>query len=99
MRRFQWPVLGLVGLLVFPSQAWANAGTPLRWVGDDQICGFDPVKRRVTLLWRGRGPVAVIGKRGMETGNWNLGAGAAPRGGTRPTDGSCQLPDSGMKDG
>jgi hypothetical protein len=31
MRRFQWLVLGLVGLLVFPSQAWANAGTPLMW--------------------------------------------------------------------
>jgi hypothetical protein len=35
-------------------------------LGEDQICGFDPVKRQVALLWRGRGPVPVIGKRGME---------------------------------
>jgi hypothetical protein len=33
--------------------------------GDGQICGFDPVKRQVVLLWRGRGAVPVIGKRGM----------------------------------
>lgn len=31
-------------------------------LGDDQICAFDPVTRRVALLWRGRGPVAVIPK-------------------------------------
>lgn len=29
-------------------------------LGDDQICGFDPVERRVALLWHGRGPVPVI---------------------------------------
>lgn len=29
-------------------------------LGGDQICGFDPERRRVALLWRGRGPVAVI---------------------------------------
>jgi hypothetical protein len=29
-------------------------------LGDDQICAFDPATRRVALLWRGRGPVAVI---------------------------------------
>jgi hypothetical protein len=29
-------------------------------LGDDQICAFDPVRRRVALLWRGRGPVPVI---------------------------------------
>lgn len=28
----------------------------------DQVCGFDPVKRRVALLWHGRGPVPVIDK-------------------------------------
>jgi hypothetical protein len=31
-------------------------------LGNDQICAFDPVTRRVALLWRGRGPVAVIAK-------------------------------------
>lgn len=31
-------------------------------LGEDQICGFDPVERRVALLWHGRGPVAVIDK-------------------------------------
>lgn len=31
-------------------------------LGDDQICAFDPVERRVALLWRGRGPVPVIEK-------------------------------------
>ena len=31
-------------------------------LGDDQICAFDPVNRRVALLWHGRGPVAVIEK-------------------------------------
>jgi hypothetical protein len=31
-------------------------------LGDDQICGFDPVERRVALLWHGRGPVPVIEK-------------------------------------
>ncbi len=31
-------------------------------LGDDQICAFDPATRRVALLWRGRGPVPVIGK-------------------------------------
>lgn len=29
----------------------------------DQICCFDPAGRRVALLWRGRGPVAVIPKQ------------------------------------
>jgi hypothetical protein len=31
-------------------------------LGEDQICGFDPVKRQVALLWRGRGAVPIIGK-------------------------------------
>ena len=31
-------------------------------LGHDQICGFDPVRKRVTFLWHGRGPVAVIEK-------------------------------------
>jgi hypothetical protein len=31
-------------------------------LGDNQICAFDPVTRRVALLWHGRGPVAVIEK-------------------------------------
>ncbi len=31
-------------------------------LGDDQICAFDPVRRRVGLLWKGRGPVPVIEK-------------------------------------
>ena len=35
-------------------------------LGDDQICAFDPVRRRVGLLWRGRGPVPVIGKAQVE---------------------------------
>jgi hypothetical protein len=35
-------------------------------LGDDQICGFDPVKRQVALLWRGRGAVPIIKRRGME---------------------------------
>ena len=29
-------------------------------LGADQICAFDPVTRRVALLWHGRGPVPVI---------------------------------------
>lgn len=29
-------------------------------LGAGQICAFDPVSRRVALLWHGRGPVAVI---------------------------------------
>jgi hypothetical protein len=29
-------------------------------LGDDQICAFDPVRRQVALLWRGRSPVAVV---------------------------------------
>jgi hypothetical protein len=29
-------------------------------LGENQICGFDPIKRRVALLWHGRGPVPVI---------------------------------------
>ncbi len=29
-------------------------------LGDDQICGFDPVAQRVALLWRGRGPVPLV---------------------------------------
>ncbi|HTD67927.1 MAG TPA: hypothetical protein VK846_15490 [Candidatus Limnocylindria bacterium] len=29
-------------------------------LGDDQICAFDPTKRSVALLWRGRGPVPII---------------------------------------
>jgi hypothetical protein len=28
--------------------------------GNDQICAFDPARRRVALLWHGRGPVPVI---------------------------------------
>lgn len=50
-----------------PFKAWAvrNAVqvTPdqaLFQLGDDQICAFDPASRRVALLWRGRGPAAVI---------------------------------------
>lgn len=35
-------------------------------LGDDQICAFDPVSRRVALLWHGRGPVPVIGKANVE---------------------------------
>ncbi len=31
-------------------------------LGDDQICAFDPERQRVALLWRGRGPVAIIPK-------------------------------------
>jgi len=31
-------------------------------LGKDQICAFDPVHRRVALLWHGRGPVPVIEK-------------------------------------
>jgi hypothetical protein len=31
-------------------------------LGDAQICAFDPVSRRVALLWHGRGPVPVIEK-------------------------------------
>lgn len=31
-------------------------------LGDDQICAFDPVTRRVALLWHGRGPVPVVEK-------------------------------------
>jgi hypothetical protein len=34
--------------------------------GDDQICAFDPVRRRVGLLWKGRGPVPVIEKANIE---------------------------------
>jgi hypothetical protein len=34
--------------------------------GDDQICAFDPVRRRVGLLWKGRGPVPVIEKANVE---------------------------------
>lgn len=35
-------------------------------LGNDQICGFSPVDRRVALLWRGRGPVPVIEKDARE---------------------------------
>jgi hypothetical protein len=35
-------------------------------LGDDQICAFDPVTRRVALLWRGRGPVAVMERASLE---------------------------------
>lgn len=35
-------------------------------LGADQICAFDPVTRRVALLWHGRGPVAVMEKRTSE---------------------------------
>jgi hypothetical protein len=31
-------------------------------LGADQICAFDPVTRRVALLWHGRGPAPVIEK-------------------------------------
>lgn len=34
--------------------------------GDDQICAFDPVRRQVGLLWKGRGPVPVIEKANVE---------------------------------
>lgn len=36
-------------------------------LGDDQICAFDPVSRRVALLWRGRGPVPVIESDNVES--------------------------------
>lgn len=45
-------------------------------LGDDQICAFDPVRRRVGLLWRGRGPVPVIGKAQVEPDG--VANGAAP---------------------
>ena len=32
-------------------------------LGADQICAFDPVRRRVSLLWHGRGPVPVITRK------------------------------------
>ncbi|MCK9315794.1 MAG: hypothetical protein M0Q48_06590 [Verrucomicrobia bacterium] len=35
-------------------------------LGRDQICAFDPVRRRVGLLWKGRGPVPVIEKTHVE---------------------------------
>jgi len=35
-------------------------------LGWDQICAFDPVRRRVGLLWKGRGPVPVIEKTHVE---------------------------------
>ena len=35
-------------------------------LGRDQICAFDPVRRRVGLLWKGRGPVPVIEKANVE---------------------------------
>ncbi len=35
-------------------------------LGHDQICAFDPARRRITLLWHGRGPVAVIEKAAAE---------------------------------
>lgn len=35
-------------------------------LGRDQICAFDPVHRRVGLLWKGRGPVPVIEKTNVE---------------------------------
>ncbi|NCC84780.1 MAG: hypothetical protein EOM03_11745 [Clostridia bacterium] len=35
-------------------------------LGRDQICAFDPVRRRVGLLWKGRGPVPVIEKANGE---------------------------------
>lgn len=34
-------------------------------LGNDQICGFDPVSRRVALLWRGRGPVVSAQRMGV----------------------------------
>lgn len=37
-------------------------------LGDDQVCVFDPVERRVALLWRGKGLVAVIERLGIEEG-------------------------------
>ena len=35
-------------------------------LGDDQICAFDPARRQVGLLWKGRGPVPVIEKTNVE---------------------------------
>jgi len=43
-------------------------------LGDDQICAFDPVSRRVALLWHGRGPVPVIGKADVESGGPAIGS-------------------------
>jgi hypothetical protein len=42
-------------------------------LGSDQICAFDPATRRVALLWRGRGPVAVI-PRAAVPGHTNVPA-------------------------
>ena len=49
----QWAVRDVVHL---PND------TALFQLGNDQICAFDPATKRVTLLWHGRGPVAVIEK-------------------------------------
>jgi hypothetical protein len=49
-------------------------------LGDDQVCAFDPVTRRVALLWHGRGPVAVIEKPGAEPGGPANVARPRPRG-------------------
>ena len=32
-------------------------------LGGDQICLYDPEKKQVALVARGRGPIAVIGKK------------------------------------
>jgi hypothetical protein len=37
-------------------------------LGEDQICVFDPTTRQVALLWRGRGPVAVMEKANAKPG-------------------------------
>src|ERR1051325_7447343 len=42
-------------------------------LGADQICAFDPVSRRVALLWHGRGPVPVIEKTEIEQAKANQG--------------------------
>jgi hypothetical protein len=43
-------------------------------LGDDQVCVFDPVNRRVALLWHGRGPVPIIDKANIEQSSpWSGG--------------------------
>ena len=50
----EWAVRNAVAL---PS------GKAFFQLGADQICAFDPVTRRVALLWRGRRAVAVVRSR------------------------------------
>ena len=45
-----------------PNVRRVDVRRALLQLGDDQICAFDPVTRRVAFLWRGRGPVPVMEK-------------------------------------